>query len=141
MPETSKKRPSQDVTMFTNTQNDRVWCRRNPGLMRETESVLGYEAQDRRGARIFSHLRAQLHVNSFLHAVSRICGRYGKDVAKISPPKVCADVDGLHFPRVPRKTHHHQPSNQTRVHIKTAHRIGVQKSTACQGATKRTFTA
>ena len=48
------------------------------------------------------------------------------DVAKISPPEHCPDLYGLHVHRPTSTLHHHQPSNQNRVHFQTAYRIGVQ---------------
>ena len=50
-----------------------------------------------------------------------------KTVAKISPPKHCPDLHGLHFHRLTSTFHHHQPLNQTRAHIQRAHRIGGTK--------------
>ena len=59
-----------------------------------------------------------------LQDFSNISTRYGKDVAKVSPPK----VSRLRRPTfsVSSPFHHHRPSNQMPVHFLTAHRIGVQ---------------
>ena len=89
----------------------------------------------------FAHLRTRLLCDvkvSCMHTLiaslfqdfSRICGRGDEGVAKHGPPKQCPDLDGPHFHRVSSTFHHHRPPNQTRVHFQTAHRIGVQKSTA-----------
>ena len=93
--------------------------------------MLGHEAQDRCGARVFCSFAGTIAVmrHSLSNALvsSRICGRDVKDVAKISPSQRCPDLQGFHFLRVRSKTHHHQPSNHTRVHIQTPHRNMVQK--------------